>query len=307
MIIKNDKCLRQKEFIDEKELQIFVENHIPDILGDEYEFICTEFSVGEFRIDSLAFNKETKSFIIIEDKNVKNKSLIDQGLTYLKLLKERKADFILKYNEVRGMNYTSNEIDMSQSKVIFFSPVYNKYQLYASDYKNVPFILYKVTRYEDDLVDIEKIERNSKEKLHDSIFSDFKSADNQNDEIKVYTEEDHLTKFSNDKINSLYEKFRDRVLEIGDIDIDVKKIYIAFKGRRNIVDVEFMKNSLDLSINAKIGKIVDPNGILKTYFFDDGRPIGHHGNGDYYYSLTNDEQIDIIIPFIKQSYEINKK
>lgn len=191
--------------------------------------------------------------------------------------------------------------------MIFFSPVYNKYQLYASDYKNVPFILYKVTRYEDDLVDIEKIERNSSEKLNDSIFNDFKFDNNQNDEIKVYTEEDHLSKFSNSKINSLYEKFRDRVLELGDIDIDVKKVYIAFKGRRNIVDVEFQKNSLYLSINAKIGKLKDENGILKTYFFDDGRPIGHHGNGDYYYSLTNEDQIDKIIPFIKQSYEINKK
>ena len=28
----------------------------------------------------------------------------------------------------------------------------------------------------------------------------------------------------------------------GDIDIDVKKVYIAFKGRRNIVDIEFYKN-----------------------------------------------------------------
>lgn len=103
MIIKNDKFLKQNEFNDEKELQTFVENHIPDILGEEYEFVCTEFSIGDFRIDSLAFNKETKSFIIIEDKNVKNKSLIDQGLTYLKLLKERKADFILKYNEIKKL------------------------------------------------------------------------------------------------------------------------------------------------------------------------------------------------------------
>ena len=155
MLIKNDKLLKQSEFKLEKDIQTFVENHIPDILGEEYEFVCTEFPVGDFRIDSLAFNKETKSFIIIEDKKVENKSLVDQGLTYLKLLRDRKADFILKYNEVKNTNYNVSDIDISQSKVIFFSPYYNKYQIYSSDYQNIPFDLYKVTKYEDDIIDIE--------------------------------------------------------------------------------------------------------------------------------------------------------
>jgi hypothetical protein len=172
MLIRNNKLLKQDKFKLEKDLQVFIENHIPDILGEEYEFVCTEFTVGDFRIDSLAFNKETKSFIIIEDKKVENKSLVDQGLTYLKLLRDRKADFILKYNEVKGTNYNINDIDISQSKVVFFSPYYNKYQIYSSDYQNIPFELYKVTRYEDDIVDIEKIEKTSKERMDNSIFSE---------------------------------------------------------------------------------------------------------------------------------------
>ena len=61
--------------------------------------------------------------------------------TYLKLLRDRRADFILKYNEIKGTNYNISDIDISQSKVIFFSPYYNKYQIYSSDYQNIPFIL----------------------------------------------------------------------------------------------------------------------------------------------------------------------
>ena len=307
MLIKNDKLLKQSEFKLEKDIQTFVENHIPDILGEEYEFVCTEFPVGDFRIDSLAFNKETKSFIIIEDKKVENKSLVDQGLTYLKLLRDRKADFILKYNEIKKANYNVNDIDISQSKVLFFSPYYNRYQLYASDYQNIPFDLYKVTKYEEDIIDIEKIERTSKEKFNNDIFKELNQNTASNEEIKVYTEEDHLTRYGNEKINEIYEKFKDMVLSCGDIDIDVKKIYIAFKGRRNITDVKFLKNSLEVSINAKVGQLSDPNKILKTYFYEDGTPIGHNGNGDYYYTLTNKDEIDLLIPFIKQSYEINKK
>lgn len=299
MLIKNNKLLKQSNFKLEKDIQSFVEKHISNILGEEYEFVCTEFSVGNFRIDTLAFNKETKSFILIEDKKVENKSLVDQGLTYLKLLKDRRADFILKYNEIKKTNYNINDIDISQSKVIFFSPYYNKYQIYSSDYQNIPFDLYKITKYEDDIVDIEKIEKTSKEKFNNEIFKELTKEDKN--EIKVYTEEDHLAHAS-EALRETYEALKDKILELGDIDIDVKKVYIAFKGRRNIVDIEVMQKKLIVFINAKKGTLNDPMNILS-----DISNIGHHGNGDYSFDIYKQEDIDMIIPFIRKSYEINKK
>lgn len=299
MLIKNNRLLKQSNFKLEKDIQSFVEKHIPDILGEEYEFVCTEFSVGNFRIDTLAFNKETKSFILIEDKKVENKSLVDQGLTYLKLLKDRRADFILKYNEIKKTNYNINDIDISQSKVIFFSPYYNKYQIYSSDYQNIPFDLYKITKYEDDIVDIEKIEKTSKEKFNNEIFKELTKEDKN--EIKVYTEEDHLARAS-EALKETYEALKDKILELGDIDIDVKKVYIAFKGRRNIVDIEVMQKKLIVFINVKKGTLNDPMNILS-----DISNIGHHGNGDYSFDIYKQDDIDMIIPFIKKSYEINKK
>lgn len=299
MLIKNNKLLKQSNFKLEKDIQSFVEKHISNILGEEYEFVCTEFSVGNFRIDTLAFNKETKSFILIEDKKVENKSLLDQGLTYLKLLKDRRADFILKYNEIKKTNYNINDIDISQSKVIFFSPCYNKYQIYSSDYQNIPFDLYKITKYEDDIVDIEKIEKTSKEKFNNEIFKELTKEDKN--EIKVYTEEDHLAHAS-EALRETYEALKDKILELGDIDIDVKKVYIAFKGRRNIVDIEVMQKKLIVFINAKKGTLNDPMNILS-----DISNMGHHGNGDYSFDIYKQEDIDMIIPFIRKSYEINKK
>lgn len=299
MLIKNNRLLKQSNFKLEKDIQSFVEKHIPDILGEEYEFVCTEFSVGNFRIDTLAFNKETKSFILIEDKKVENKSLVDQGLTYLKLLKDRRADFILKYNEIKKTNYNINDIDISQSKVIFFSPYYNKYQIYSSDYQNIPFDLYKITKYEDDIVDIEKIEKTSKEKFNNEIFKELTKEDKN--EIKVYTEEDHLARAC-EALKETYEALKDKILELGDIDIDVKKVYIAFKGRRNIVDIEVMQKKLIAFINVKKGTLNDPMNILS-----DISNIGHHGNGDYSFDIYKHDDIDMIIPFIKKSYEINKK
>src|SRR5574344_1919294 len=129
MIFKNSKELRQKDFNNEKELQTYFENNMNKILG--FDFVDTEFTVGNFRIDSLAFDEETKSFKIIEYKNVKNHSLVDQGYTYLKLLLERKADFVLQYTLRAGKALDPKDVDWSQSRIIFVSPTFTQYQLNA--------------------------------------------------------------------------------------------------------------------------------------------------------------------------------
>lgn len=94
MIIQNNKLLKNIDFKNEKELQSYVEKNMEEILG--YKFIATEFSVGDSRLDSLGYDKENNTFIIIEYKNIKNNSLVDQGYSYLALMLERKEAFDIK-------------------------------------------------------------------------------------------------------------------------------------------------------------------------------------------------------------------
>lgn len=297
MILKDNKELKQKDFKNEKELQNFFENNLERILG--YRFIDSEFTVGDFRIDSLAFDEETKSFKIIEYKNVKNHSLVDQGYTYLKIMLERKADFVLQYNIKTKSSLTIQDIDWSQSRIIFVSPIYTAYQLNATDFKNIPVDLVKVTRYEEDIVEIDFIKKTSNVKVQD-----IKMESEQNDvnkEVIVYTEEDHLAKAS-EEIKKVYEELKNRILELDDIDIEIKKYYIAFKGRTNIVDIEFTKNKLKIDINMKKGTLEDLLNIT-----EDISEIGHWGNGDYRVILNNSNDIDTLIPLIKQSLKVNRK
>lgn len=297
MILKNNIELRQQDFRNEKELQNYFEANLSKIL--KYEFIDTEFSVGNFRIDTLAFDKESKSFRIIEYKNVKNHSLVDQGYTYLKLMLERKADFVLQYNIKTGKSLTLKDVDWSQSRIIFVSPSYTLYQLHAADFKNIPIDLIKIIKYENDIVDIEFIQKTSNVKIEDiNIDSEQKQVSK---EIKVYTEDDHFVNISQ-KIRDLYEILKEKILELDDIDIDVKKVYIAFKGITNIVDVEAFKNYLVLTLNIKKGNLQDPFNIA-----EDISNIGHHGNGDYRVFIRSKDDIDNVIYLIKQSLKINKK
>mgnify|MGYP000771397631 CR=1 FL=1 len=56
--------IKEKPFKLEKEIQNIVEKNLQTLLG--LDFIKTEFSIGTFRIDSLAFDSDKKSFVIIE-------------------------------------------------------------------------------------------------------------------------------------------------------------------------------------------------------------------------------------------------
>lgn len=295
MIIKDSNKLKEKDFVNEKELQTYFENHLKEILG--LNFVATEFTVGNFRLDTVAFDGDANSFKIIEYKNVKNHSLVDQGYTYLKLLLERKADFVLQYNLKFNKHLNINDVDWSQSRIIFVSPVFTPYQLNATDFKNIPIDLYKVTRYEDDIVDVEHIQKTSNVKIEEVKIDNNLLAK----EIKVYTEDDHFVTVS-DKVKRLYEILKERVLQLDDIDVEVKKTYIAFKGTSNIIDVGFKKNEIRVYINMKKGTLSDPLKITR-----DISTVGHLGNGDYWVMIASEEDIDNIMPLVKQSLSLNKK
>ena len=154
---------------------------------------------------------------------------------------ERKADFVLQYNIKTKSSLAIEDIDWSQSRIIFVSPIYIVYQLNATDFKNIPVDLVKLTRYEDDIIEIDFIKKTSNVKVQDIQMESIQNDVNK--EIIVYTEEDHLSKVS-DNIKRVYEELKNRILELDDIDVEAKKLYIAFKGSRNITDIEFHKNFL---------------------------------------------------------------
>ena len=83
------KVLTDDGFSTKKNLQTFVEKHIDTLL--QLRFIATKFVVNKHnRIDTLAYDEESNAFVVIEDKNVRNSSLVDQGFSYLSAILDRK-------------------------------------------------------------------------------------------------------------------------------------------------------------------------------------------------------------------------
>ena len=79
----------------EREIQKVFEANLSTIM--DFELVKSEFIIKNKRIDTLAFDKQSGAFIIIEYKRDKNMSVVEQGFTYLSLMLDNKAVFIVEY------------------------------------------------------------------------------------------------------------------------------------------------------------------------------------------------------------------
>lgn len=291
--------IKENPFKLEKEIQELTEDNLDTVFN--LKFVKSEFSLNNFRIDTLAFDVESNAFVIIEYKRDKNFSVIDQGYAYLSLMLNNKADFILEFNENLDKTLKRNDVDWSQSRVIFVSPSFTTYQREAINFKDLPIELWEIRRFENTTVSYEQIQKAGAQESIKTISKADKRIDNVAKEIKVYTEQEHLSR-ANEEIKELFEKLRNSVLNLGDLDVKPKKKYIAFVSGRNVIDVHPQKKALKMWINLNRGELDDPKGITR-----DVSTTGHWGNGDYELQFSSDENLEYILSLIKQSIRKNKK
>lgn len=266
------------------------------------QYVKREFSLNNFRIDTLAFDKSTNSFVIIEYKNTRNFSVIDQGYAYLSLLVNNKADFILEYNENCQDTLKRDDVDWSQSRVIFVSPEFNNYQKESINFKDLPFELWEVKKFSNNTVSFNPIKASKNTESIKTIATTSEIVKSVNKEVTVITEEDHF-KQSTEEFIDLYNKLKEYILGLdSNIGIRCTKAYIAFTlNNKNMVDILPGKRRIKIWLNCKWGSLDDNKKV-----FRDVSNIGHWGNGDYETSLINDEDIEYIFSIIKQVYRIKK-
>lgn len=291
--------IKQLSFKLEKEIQNLTEKNLSDIFG--LQIVKSEFSLNGLRIDTLAYDNENNSFVIIEYKRDKNFSVIDQGYAYLSLMLNNKADFILEYNENCDRNLKRENVDWSQSRVLFVSPAFSKYQQQAINFKDLPIELWEISRYENDLIQYTRLRSHENSESINKISKKSDVVEKVSSEVKVYTEEDHLSHCS-EEIKSLYEELKSQILSIDEnIEVIPKKKYVAFKADRNFVDILPQKSKIKFWLNLSKGQLKDIDSIAR-----DVSNVGHWGNGDYEVSFSNSEELPVLLSLIKQSYDKNK-
>ena len=282
----------------EKEIQAITEKNLRVVFG--FDFVKSELRLKEFRIDTLAFDRESGAFVIIEYKRDKNFSVIDQGYAYLALMLNNKADFVLEFNENNQTPIKRDEVDWSQSRVVFVAPTFTTYQKEAINFKDLPIELWEVKRFANQVVSYHQVRSGGSQESIKTISREDQSVQQVSREIKVYTEAEHLERTS-DTIRELYELVKQSILSLDEIEIKPKKMYIGFVAGTNVVDIHLQKKALKLWINLPKGELEDPKGLTR-----DVSAIGHWGNGHYELTLTSEEHLDDVMSLIKQSLRHNK-
>ena len=294
--IKKDTLepIERESFNLEKNIQSLVENNIETLFN--LEFISTEFSVGDFRLDSLCFDNETNSFVVIEYKKGSSYSVIDQGYSYMSVMLNNKSDFILEYIEKTGKTLKKSEVEFPQSRIIFISPSFNSYQKNSVNFKDVPFELWEIKKFSNNTISLNQIKGDSTESV--KTLSKGKGViEKVSKEVKVYSEED-IVNFGDKRIQSVYYSLRSSILDLEDVKLQPRKKYIGFVKGRNICSVFVQKKKIKLWINLKIGELNDYKKLMR-----DVSHVGHHGIGDYEGFIDENTDLDYIITLIKQSYE----
>lgn len=291
----NLTLIKKVDFKNERELQRLTENNLEELFN--LKFISSEFQVDNLRIDTLAYSEETNSFVIIEYKNTRNYSVIDQGYSYLALLLNNKAEFVLKYNQVLGKNSGKEDFDFSQTRVMFISPSYTKYQLKSVEFSDIAFELWKVSKYSNNTVLYDKV---NEEEVVASISQVTNTGDKKqsvNKEIKKFTEEDYFNDKTKEAIE-LYNNLKECIIsDFEDVETVITQMYISFKINKKIIaSVVFLKKDLNSYINAK--RLNDYKGLT-----EDVSNKGHWGVGDYKIRLKSDDDFDYFLELFKQSYD----
>jgi predicted transport protein len=279
----------------EKDLQKMTEDNLDEIFN--LDFTTHEFQLSGLRIDTLGFDKETNSFVIIEYKRDKSFSVIDQGFAYLSLLLNNKAEFLLAYNENNSKPLKKQDIDWSQSKIIFIANSFTSYQKQAIGFKDLPMELYEVKQYSNKTILFNQIQSPEKHESINKLGSKNKTMQSVSREIKTYSEEYHFEKGGNVTI-SLYKELRDKIQSLGgDVESVYRKNYIAFKTQNNFVYLKFKKNFIHADIVFLPNKIIDPQKLVR-----DMTRIGHHGYGNSRMTLKNRSEIPYLMSLIEQAY-----
>ena len=256
-----------------------------------------EFTIKNKRIDTLAYDTQSRAFIIIEYKRDKNISVVDQGFTYLSLMLENKADFIVEYNESLKRSLKRDDVDWSQTRVAFVSPSFTENQIQATNFKDIAIELWEVKQYENDTIAINPIKKSVAAESIKPLTQQNQSLKKVTEEIKVYTEQDHIAKASEITFE-LYEKFKAAIMNLADgVSVYPLKYWLNFdKGSLTLASMEIQRRKLNITINKKIGQLDDPKSLAR-----DVSKIGHYGKGDYQVQVEDDTNLEYIMSLVKQA------
>lgn len=284
----------------EKDVEKLVGENLEQLLG--LEKVCYQFSVEGKRIDILAFDREMNAPVIIELKKDNSSGLFDQGMEYFHLLSNRKADFLLRINEVLRIPAQLAAVDWSSSKVIFIGRNFDQRQRRAVDFKGVPIELYDYDWYEDGFFKLESVGLEKRASLEiQGIGKSGKDIESVKKSFKEYSVDEKFPE-GWESSKELFEELRERIFKMNsDIEEKATKAYIAYKiGKHVIFALTPRQSKLRVELyRVKEKDIEDPKN--KLVYQQNSMKFYNKHISEFF--IESENEIDYAMLLIRQVYE----
>ena len=153
-------------------------------------------------------------------------------------------------------------MDWSQSKVIFISPHFTEFQKHSINFKDVPFEIWEIKQYENGLIGLSQHKTTSDESVSTISTTENTLVNKVSREVKVFNEDFHLNSSKNRPVwvKELYFNLKERIMNLGDVEVKPTGLFISFRRKTPFVDVVFHNGGLYTIINMKAGTLNDQIG-----------------------------------------------
>ena len=206
----------------------------------------------------------------------------------------------MKYNENNKAFLRKDNIDWSQSRVIFISPIFTTYQRRAIEFKDLPFELWEIKQYSNNLILFNQLTSPEETESITTLNTKSEIVKKINQEIIVYSEEKHI-QIASEKIKSFYLELKDLILEIdSNIKINPQKKYLGFTRNKTFIYMSIKKEYLNLHILVGKSGLNDPRKLAKEI------TSSHHGlRREYEIILKENSNLGYVLSLIRQAYDQN--
>ncbi len=259
------KRIKEKPFRIERDLQRLIEADLDEAFG--LTFVASEFAPNNgLRIDTVAFDTEQNSFVLIEYKRGTHEPLIDQGFAYLSLLLNNRAEFVLKAHDVIP-KLKRDDVNWEASRVLFIAASFTPHQREALGIQDLPFEFWEVQQYENSLLSLIQLQSSQKGAKLAQIAPASESVRKVAREVKTYTVDDHF-KAGWEDTRELYDTMLSELTKLDSrLEVQPRKGYIALRiGRKNALSFHVYLAKLRLMFPRNLAsafKAIDPQRRVK--------------------------------------------
>ena len=270
------KEIERVDFKDEKTLHGTIRKNL-DVIFPNLEIVGDEVSLENGKIDTVGFNKGTRSFVLIEYKKGKKEGALEQLLGYLGDMDRHKGDFLRACGRKGGKTTWDGEnIAWDKCKGILMAPSFTKHQCnVAKNHRQIE--LHRIFKYEDKILMIEMVEGQ-------------KPRDGQgpkiNDAQILYNELENILKHN---------------LHLKKIEMSAYHKWALTTNEKEVVcTVALQKKSLILCYTTKSLDVDEADRVFVRQVLGNGKKVGKRGRGSYMSKIHNMEDVNRAVGYLEE-------